>query len=433
MPNATLIGWGHYVPETVVTNDDLAQIVDTSDEWIRSRSGIERRHFASPEQATSDLCVEAATRALKRAGIDPLELDLVLVATSSPDHLTPPVSSQVQDRIGARCGAMTLMVGCTGFVYGLVTASQFIQTGAYRTILVVGAEVISKNLDMTDRTTCVLFGDGAGAVVLQATEAPCGVRAFELGSDGAQFEAIIAPCPGTRHPVSQEAVDNRTHYLRMDGRAVFKFATTTMGESLQRVMAQAGAGAVVLQATEAPCGVRAFELGSDGAQFEAIIAPCPGTRHPVSQEAVDNRTHYLRMDGRAVFKFATTTMGESLQRVMAQAGLGVDDIDLFIPHQANARIIEYAAKSFGLPPEKVVMNVADYGNTSAATIPIALSEALTAGRAAPGDTLAFVGFGAGLTWAAALFDLGPMEAQPAGARARRASAGDGGFVEGLIA
>ena len=352
MPNATLTGWGHYAPDRVVTNDDLAQIVDTSDEWIRTRSGIERRHFVNEDQATSDLCIEASRRALAKAGIEATDLDLVLVATSSPDELTPPVSSRVQHAIGAECGAMTLMVGCTGFVYGLVTASQFIQTGAYRTVLVVGAEVISKNLDMTDRTTCVLFGDGAGAVVLQATEEPCGVRAFELGSDGSQADALIAPCPGTRQPVTQEAIDNRTHYLRMDGRAVFKFATTTMGESLQRVMAQAGAG--------------------------------------------------------------------------------VDDIDLFVPHQANARIIEYAAKSLGLPPEKVVVNLADYGNTSAATIPIALSEALDAGRAEPGDTLALVGFGAGLTWAAALFDLGPMEVADGGAR-EAAARGDGGIVEGLIA
>ena len=363
---ASLVGWGHYAPDNVVTNDDLAQIVDTTDEWIRSRSGIERRHFVSEDQATSDLCVEAGRMALERAGVAPEDVDLVLVATSSPDELTPPVSSRVQHRLGcSRAGAMSLMVGCTGFVYGLVTADQFIQTGAYRTVLLIGAETISKNLDMTDRTTCVLFGDGAGAVVLQATDRPCGVRAFELGSDGSQADVLIAPSPGTRIPVSQEVVDERTHYLRMDGRAVFKFATRTMGESLQRVMAKAGAG--------------------------------------------------------------------------------VDDIDLFIPHQANARIIEYAAKQFGLPAEKVVMNVADYGNTSAATIPIALSEALEAGRAEPGDTLAFVGFGAGLTWAACLFDLGPLalEADAEDAEERAQPAGDGaapdsviddrGVVEGLIA
>ena len=355
---ASLIGWGHYAPENVVTNDELAKTVDTNDEWIRSRSGIGQRHFASEDQATSDLCVEAGQRALDKAGLSAKDLDLILVATSSPDYLTPPVSSQVQDRLGAECGAMALMVGCTGFVYGLVTGSQFIQTGAYRTVLVIGAEVISKNLDFQDRTTCVLFGDGAGAVVLQATDTPCGVRAFELGSDGSQHQAIIAPSPGTRNPVSQEAVDNRTHYLRMDGRAVFRFATQTMGTSLGRVM--------------------------------------------------------------------------------EQAGLTPDDIDLFVPHQANARIIEYAAKTFGLPMEKVVMNVERYGNTSAATIPIALSEALDEGRAEPGDTLAFVGFGAGLTWASCLFDLGPMKAeaarQPDARRETPATViGDGGIVEGLIA
>ncbi len=363
---ASLVGWGHYAPENVLTNEDMAQFVDTTDEWIRSRSGIERRHFVSEDQATSDLCIEAGRRALDRAGVDGPDVDLVIVATSSPDYLTPPVSSQVQHGLGCtNAGAMTLMVGCTGFVYSLVTADQFIQTGAYRTILVVGAEVISKNLDMTDRSTCVLFGDGAGAVVLRAVDEPCGVRSFELGSDGSKAEALIAPCPGTRNPVSQEAIDNRTHFLRMDGRAVFRFATRTMGESLQRVM--------------------------------------------------------------------------------AKAGMDVADIDLFVPHQANARIIEYAAKQFDLPPEKVVMNVADYGNTSAATIPIALSEALDAGRAEPGDTLALVGFGAGLTWAACLFDLGPLaldaaERQSDEVRADRPEGRtsdtvitDRGVVEGLIA
>ncbi len=347
--HASLIGWGHYVPERVVTNDDLAQLVDTTDEWIRSRSGIRERHFADASQATSDLCVEAALRAMEKAGVAGDEIDLVLVATSSPDYLTPPVSSQVQHRVGAtRAGAMTLMVGCTGFVYGLVTAEQFIRTGAYRTVLLVGAETISKNLDMTDRNTCVLFGDGAGAVVLRASSEPCGV----LG----------------------------------------------------------------------------FELGSDGSAFEAIIAPCPGTRIPVSQEAIDARLHYLRMDGRAVFKFATRAMVESVTRVLGQAGLAMADVDLLVPHQANARIIEYAAEQLGVPAEKVVMNVERFGNTSAASIPIALSEVLDSGRARPGDTLALVGFGAGLTWAACAFVLGSLTA--AGADAREAH---GGVVEGLIA
>jgi 3-oxoacyl-[acyl-carrier-protein] synthase-3 len=365
MNNASLVGWGHYAPEKVLTNDDLAKFVDTSDEWIQSRSGIRERHIAAPEQATSDLCVEAARRALDRAGMTPDELDLILIATSSPDYMTPPVSSQVQAKLGAnRAGAMTLMVGCTGFVYGLVTAEQFIKTGAYRRILLVGAEIISKNLDWEDRTTCVLFGDGAGAVVLEAADEPCGVRAFELGSDGTGYEAIINHCPGTAEPI--------TH------------------------------------------------------------------------EAIDARRHYIRMNGREVFRFATTTMGASLVRTMRKAGVRPEDIALFVPHQANARIIEYAAQALQLPPEKVVMNVDRYGNTSAASIPIALSEALSEGRAKPGDTLALVGFGAGLTWATAIFDLGPMvRAGRAVPAAEAAGSGDGdardtvigpaGAVEGFIA
>ena len=300
--------------------------------------------------------------ALDRAGVAPEDVGLVIVATSSPDYLTPPTSSQVQHGLGCtNAGAMTMMVGCTGFVYGLVTADQFIQTGAYETVLVIGAEVISKNLDMTDRTTCVLFGDGAGAVVLRGVDQPCGIRAFELGSDGSQAEALIAHCPGTRNPVSQYAIDNRTHYLQMDGRAVFRFATRTMTQSLERVM--------------------------------------------------------------------------------SKADVDVADVDLFIPHQANARIIEYAAKTLELPPEKVVMNVADYGNTSAATIPIALSETLESGRAEAGDTLAMVGFGAGLTWAACLFDLGPLAISPDAGRSDAAASDrvsdtvidERGVVEGLIA
>ena len=358
--HASVVGWGHFVPERVVTNDELSQLVDTTDEWIRSRSGIRERHFADESQATSDLCVEAANRAIACAGISPDEIDLVLVATSSPDFLTPPTSSQVQHRVGAtRAGAMTLMVGCTGFVYGLVTAEQFIRTGAYRTILLVGAEVISKNLDMTDRNTCVLFGDGAGAVVLRASHEPCGVLGFELGSDGSAFEAIISPSPGTREPVSQASVDGRRHYLRMDGRAVFRFATRTMVESVERVL-----------------------------------------------------------DG---------------------AGLTTADVDLLIPHQANARIIEYAAEQLGFPAEKVVTNVERFGNTSAASIPIALSEALTDGRAKAGDTLALVGFGAGLTWAATAFRLGSLAVREDAAETRARDgdtapvSGDGGIVEGYVA
>ena len=331
--HAALTGWGHYAPAHVVTNDDLAQTVDTTDEWIRSRSGIRERRFAEAHDHTSTMSAEAARRAMAQAGVAGRDLDLILVATSSPDYLTPPVSSQVQHLLGAEhAGAMALVVGCTGFVYGLVTAAQFIATGAAQTVLVVGAELISRNLDMSDRSTCVLFGDGAGAVVLQATETPCGLRSHVLGSDGSGYDAII-----------------------------------------QR---------------------------------------SGGTRNPMNAERLASNDHLLQMNGREVFKFATRIMVDSLQQVMDAAGVTTADVDLFIPHQANQRIIEYAAERLELPPEKVVMNVERYGNTSAATIPIALSEALDEGRAKPGDTLAMVGFGAGLTWAAAIFDLAPKTVTP---------------------
>ncbi len=351
---SNLIGWGHYAPDNIVTNNDLAKFVDTSDEWIQSRSGIKQRHIAEEHDLTSTMSSEAARRAMKQAGVEAEDVDFLIVATSSPDYMTPPVSSQVQDQLGLTCGAMTTLVGCTGFVYGLVTADQFIQTGAFKTIIVVGAELISRNLDWEDRTTCVLFGDGAGAVVLQATETPCGMRSFELGSEGASHEAIIAYCPGTAEPI--------TH------------------------------------------------------------------------ERIDARRQYLRMNGREVFKFATTTMGASLKRVLEKAQLTPDSVDLFIPHQANARIIEYAVKQMNLPPEKVVVNVDRYGNTSAASVPIALSEALSEGRAKPGDTLALVAFGAGLTWASTIFDLGPPVAKsPKRAQLKETVISEEGIVEGLIA
>jgi 3-oxoacyl-[acyl-carrier-protein] synthase III len=328
--SSTIAGWGHFAPEKVLTNEDMAGIVDTSDEWIRSRSGIAQRHIAGPDDHTSTMSARAAERALARAGITGADLDLILVATSSPDYLTPPVSSQVQEILGAdRAGAMTIVVGCTGFVYALVSAHQFIATGAADNVLVVGAEIISRNLDWSDRTTCVLFGDGAGAVVMQ---------------------------PG----------DERS-------------------------------------------GILSFVLGSDGTGAEHLIQKSGGSRLPPTAERIAQGENFLRMNGREVFKFATTRMVQALEEVMADAGIGVDGIDLFIPHQANARIIEYAAQKAGIPAEKVMMNVDRYGNTSAASIPIALSEAFDAGRAKPGDTLAMVGFGAGLTWAACLFQLAAEE------------------------
>jgi len=328
MISSTITGWGHSVPANVVTNDDLAQIMDTSDEWIRERSGIRERRHASEGETTATMSIDCSLQALERAGVAPEDVELVLVASSSPDYLTPPVSSQVQEGVGAsNAGAMQLTVGCSGFVYALVTAQQFISTGAYKTVLVVGAELTSRWINFNDRSTAVLFGDGAGAVVLQATD-------------------------------------------------------------------------------EADCGVVGHVLGSDGSGGEHLIMPVGGVAQPTTRETIDQDLGGLRMNGREVFKFATRVLGSSLEQALKRADLTVDDIDLFIPHQANSRIIEFAAREAGLPEEKVVMNVDRYGNTSAASVPLALSEAFTDGRIAPGDTLALVAFGAGLTWAAAIYQMG---------------------------
>ena len=321
-----IIGWGKYVPPKVITNADLEKTLDTSDEWIVARSGIRERHIVSEGENTSQMSIAASRDALDMAGIRPKDLDLIIIATSSPDYLTPPISSQVQHGLGAnKVGAFTLVTGCTGFVYALATAQQFIASGAYENILVVGAELLSRFVDWSDRATCILFGDGAGAVVMQATDVPSGVLSYVLGSDGSGAEHLILPAGGAVNPPSQQTLD--------------------MG------------------------------------------------------------MHYLKMNGREVFKFATRVLGRSLREVIRDAGLQTEDIDLFIPHQANVRIIESAARSVGLPEEKVYVNIQKYGNTSAASIPIALCEAFEEGRAKVGDTLALVSFGAGLTWASAVLKI----------------------------
>lgn len=326
MKYGRIAGWGKCVPHRVVTNAELEKTVDTSDEWIVTRTGIRERHIAGEGETTASLSVGAAWQALDRAGIRASDLDLIIVATSSPDYLLPPVSSMIQDQLGASCGAFMVTAGCTGFVYALATAQQFIAGGAYKNILVIGAEVISPAVDWTDRNTCVLFGDGAGAVVLQASDEPSGVLSFTLGSDGSGAEHLIMPGGGVANPPSQRMIDERTHYIRMNGREVFKFATRVMGR----------------------------------AAIEAV----------------------------------------------EKAGLTIDDIDLLIPHQANARIIELAARQVGLPMDKVFVNIQHYGNTSAASIPIALVEAIEQGRCTENSTLLLVGFGAGLTWASAVVRMG---------------------------
>ncbi|HEY43471.1 MAG TPA: ketoacyl-ACP synthase III [Anaerolineae bacterium] len=324
---ANIIGWGKYVPSRVITNADLEKTLDTSDEWIFTRTGIRQRHVVSPDEYTSTMATAAAEEALESAGVRARDLGLIIVATSSPDYLTPPVSSQVQHALGAKdVGAFTLVAGCPGFVYGLATAQQFIVSDACDNVLVIGAELISRYTDWNDRATAVLFGDGAGAAVLQVGDEPSGVLSYVLGSDGS----------GAEH----------------------------------------------------------------------LILPGGGTVAPPSQETLDQGLHYLRMNGRQIFRFATRVLGKALHQAIQQAGLTTDDIDLFVPHQANSRIIESAARYVGLPREKVFINIEQYGNTSAASIPIAMCEALEQGRIKTGDTVAFVAFGAGLTWASAVVKLG---------------------------
>ncbi|MEX1386297.1 beta-ketoacyl-ACP synthase III [Hydrogenibacillus schlegelii] len=324
MPKAGILGTGSYVPEKVLTNLDLEKMVDTSDEWIRVRTGIRERRIAAPEQATSDLAYPAALRALEAAGVAPEELDLIIVATITPDTAFPSTANLLQDRLGARrAAAFDLAAACSGFIYAVATAAQFIESGAYRFVLVVGAETLSRIVDWEDRSTAVLFGDGAGAVVM---------------------------------------------------------------------------GPVVSG------GLQAFTLGSDGSGGCLLELPAGGSRRPASHETVDQRLHFLKMNGREVFKFAVRIMDEASEAVLVKAGLRKEALDFLVPHQANLRIIESARERLGLPPEKVIVNLDRYGNMSTASIPVALDEAVRSGRIRPGDKVLMVGFGAGLTWGAAIVE-----------------------------
>jgi 3-oxoacyl-[acyl-carrier-protein] synthase III len=318
-----ITGYGKALPARCVTNKELEKTVDTSDAWITERTGIRQRYLVNDDEHCSTLAVEASRSAMDKAGITARDLDLIIVATSSPDYLTPPVSSQIQHMLGAgNIGAFTVVVGCTGFVTSLITADRFMRTGGYQNILVIGVEIISRMLDWQDRNTCVLFGDGAAAVVIGRTMEPCGVLSHLMGSDGS----------GATH----------------------------------------------------------------------IIHPSGGTAMPPSHQTIDDRLIYVKMNGREVFRFAVPVIGNTLTKITADAGLEFSDIDLLIPHQANARIIEAAAKLTAFPFEKIFVNVQNYGNTSAASVPIALTEAFDEGRVKQGDTVAMIAFGAGLTWAGAI-------------------------------
>lgn len=322
-----------YVPSHVVTNGDLAQIVDTSDEWIRSRTGIEQRRIAGPHETTAQMAIEAAQAALRVADADPRDIDLIIVGTTTPDHAFPATACQVQNALGAnRAGAFDLGAGCSGFVYALVMGHQAIASGEHELVLVIGADTLSRVVDWQDRSTCVLFGDGAGAVLLRASEGPAGVLSTLLGSDGSGKDLLIIPAGGSALPASEETVSKKQHCIHMNGQEVFRFASGIIPEAVEKVLKKAG----------------------------------------VESEAVD----------------------------------------LIIPHQANQRIIASAAKRLKVPMERFILNLDRYGNTSAASVPIALCEAIEAGRISPGQNIVFVGFGAGLTWAAALvkWSIAPAEA-----------------------
>jgi len=316
--NPLITGWGKCVPPAVLSNADLETLTDTSDEWITTRTGIKERRISHVE--VSDMSAVAAQRALAAAGLEATDLDLVLVATCTPDRLVPCAAAMVQHKIGATgAAAMDLNAACSGFIYGLATADQMLRTGAMQRVLVIGAEKMHFWLDFTDRDTSVLFGDGAGAVVIEADAGDDdGLLAFELGADGSAGEILCVAGSGTEG------------------------------------------------------------------------APGPGNRMKVS------------MEGPTLFRRAVEAMGDASVRVVEEAGLDISKVDLLVPHQANLRIIEATARRLGLDAGKVYLNIASYGNTSAATVPIALTEALEEGRSDPGDNL----FGGGLTWAAAVYRWG---------------------------
>ncbi len=317
-----ITGLGMYVPSKILTNADLEKMVETSDEWIQSRTGIRERHVVEPGTTTSDLAYEAAREALAQAELAPEKLELLIIATTTPDMLFPSTSCMVQQRLGAKHAVcFDLSAACSGSVFAMITAQQYLLTGRYRNALVVGAEVLSSFIDWTDRSTCVLFGDGAGACVMQ--------------------------------PVKQG-------------------------------------------------GILATDMGSDGSAAELLYMPGGGSKYPPSHSSVDQRLHFLRMNGTEIFKLAVRRMAQSAKRVIKEGGIAPEDVDCFIPHQANTRIIEAVAKWADLPIEKVYMNLQRYGNTSAASTLMALYEAVRDGVIKRDDHVVMVAFGAGLTWGSLL-------------------------------
>jgi 3-oxoacyl-[acyl-carrier-protein] synthase-3 len=322
MKYSRITGTGRYLPEKVLTNFDLEKIVDTTDEWIRTRTGVERRHCVAPDETTSDMCVEAARVAMESAGAAPADIDMVIIGTTSPDLIFPNVATLVQHRLGIpACPAFSLEAACTGFIYALTTADKFIKAGEARRVLVIGAECITKLVDWTDRNTCVLFGDGAGAVILEPSDEP-GILASHLGADGQYKELLYYPVGASKN--------------------------------LEKA-------------------------GTDEAG--------------------------IMMTGKEVFKVAVGTLGDVAERVLEKAGVSQDELDWLVPHQANIRIIQATAKRLGLPMEKVIVTVQDHGNTSAASVPMALDVGVRDGRIEKGQLILMEAFGGGFTWGSVLMRL----------------------------
>ena len=324
--NAGILGMGHAYPEGVLTNADLEKIVETSDEWITTRTGIKQRHKAADNEYTSQFGTEAARMALERAGLKPEDIEIIICATTTPDQIMPSTGALIQAQIGATNAAgMDVFAACSGFLYGLTMVESMIRTGQIKYALVVGAEVLTKYVDYTDRGTCVIFGDGAGAAVLGPVNSGSGILATKIKSDGRYEEQLYAPGGGTKLGTTHETIDNRMHFFKMKGNELFKVAVRSMAE--------------------------------------------------ISAEMLD------------------------------KAGLTVDDVDLVIPHQANQRITDAVASRLGVPEEKVFSNIAEHGNTSSASIPIAMDECIQSGKVKKGDILLLTAFGGGVTWGSTVLKL----------------------------
>jgi 3-oxoacyl-[acyl-carrier-protein] synthase III len=321
--NAGIIGMGHSFPDGLLTNADLEKIVDTNDEWITSRTGIKQRHKAAKDEYTSQFAVKAANQALERAGIDAKDIDIIVCATTTPDQILPSTGCIIQAEIGANnAAAYDIVAACSGFLYGLTTVESMIKTGQVKNALVIGAEVLTKYVDYTDRGTCVIFGDGAGAAVLSAVP------------------------------------ENK--------------------------------------------GILATKIRSDGRYLEQLYSPGGGTRMPVSHQTIDDGQHFFKMKGNELFKVAVRSMAEISAEMLAKAGYTVDDVKIVIPHQANQRITDAVASRLGVPEEKVYSNIARHGNTSAASIPIAMDECIQNGIIEEGDLVLLTAFGGGVTWGGTL-------------------------------